>query len=104
MGLVLLCLSSQGGEIVEYLGIDPELIRVIPLGVDTAFFNTEHDEEAHAVLESYGIPEEFILFVGSGDPRKNFAALVNAAEKTQCQFSLISVGWSGWSSGHEKNH
>ncbi len=89
-------------EMVEYLDINPELIRVTPLGVDTDVFNPEHDEEAQAVLESSGIPEEFILFVGSGDPRKNFDALVNAVEKTQCQLPLVSVGWSGWSSGHEK--
>ncbi len=90
-------------EMVECLDIDPEQIRVTPLGVDADIFNSEHDEEAQAALDSSGVPEEFLLFVGSGDPRKNIDALIDAVEKTKCNLPLVTVGWSGWDSGHGRN-
>ncbi len=89
-------------EMVEYLKIDPELIRVTPLGVDAGIFNPVHDEEAQTFIECAGVPKKFIFFVGSGDPRKNIDALVKAVGETKCRLPLVTAGWSGWSTGHEK--
>lgn len=83
-------------EIVEHLGIDSGQIRVTPLGYDAEVFNTSDDPDAQAILDRSGVPERFVLFVGSGDPRKNLQFAIAALERTTSGTPLVTVGWSGW--------
>ncbi|MCJ2164998.1 MULTISPECIES: glycosyltransferase family 1 protein [unclassified Pseudodesulfovibrio] len=84
-------------EMVEHLSIDPARIIVTPLGFDNTLFNEADDPEAQKVLVGAGMPEKFILFVGSGDPRKKLDLALAALEKSRNPLPLVTVGWSGWS-------
>ena len=89
-------------EMVEHLCLDPERIRVAPPGYDPALFNTGDDANAQRFLDQAGVPGRFILFVGSGDPRKNLASVPAALEAAGCDAPLVTVGWSGWHQGGER--
>ncbi|BCS89478.1 glycosyltransferase family 4 protein [Pseudodesulfovibrio sediminis] len=84
-------------EMVEHLGVAPEMITVTPLGVDPEQFNETPDPIAIQALDAFGLPDEFMLFVGSGDPRKNRELLVAALGAARTALPLVTVGWSGWS-------
>jgi len=83
-------------EMVKFLSIDPGLIHVTPLGVDKNIFNQIEDHDAQLFLESFDLPEEYILFVGSGDPRKNLDLVIEALKFARTSLPLVVVGWSGW--------
>ncbi len=83
-------------EITSLLQVDPDRITVTPLGVDHDVFNTGHDAEADAELERLGVPDTFVLFVGSGDPRKNLDVARQAVSRVSQRLPLVVVGWSGW--------
>lgn len=83
-------------EMIELLPVDPERITVTPLGYDPQLFNVTDDPEAQAMLGEAGVPREFVLFVGSGDPRKNLDALRAALKAAAVKTPLVTVGWSGW--------
>lgn len=83
-------------EMVEHLSIDPDLIYVTPLGFDSAIFNETNDQQAQTFLEQTGLPDKYVLFVGSGDPRKNLDRAVDALQSAQTNLPLVVVGWSGW--------
>jgi glycosyltransferase involved in cell wall biosynthesis len=72
-------------------------IFVIPAGVDRRFFYPRSPREVEAVRERYGLPSEYLLAVGSLQPRKNLSALL-AAWKTlsasRPQLGLAIVGAS----------
>jgi glycosyltransferase involved in cell wall biosynthesis len=57
-------------------------------------------DERNRVREKYGIPGEFIFFVGSFEPRKNIGTLVraymNLPETVKNQYSLVLAGGKGW--------
>jgi alpha-1,3-rhamnosyl/mannosyltransferase len=86
-------------EIVDLLDFPEERITVTPLGVDHNTFNMNDDAEADHELNKLGVPEDFVLFVGSGDPRKNLDVARSAVGRVQHQMPLVAVGWSGWEPG-----
>jgi glycosyltransferase involved in cell wall biosynthesis len=70
-------------------------IFVVPAGVDRAFFYPRSLHEVQAIRERYGFPGEYLLAVGSLQPRKNLSALLAAWEPltaSRPQLSLAIVG------------
>lgn len=84
-------------EMVRNLAIDPASIVVTPLGVDPSLFNAEDDTAARLMLKRDGVPSEYLLFVGSGDPRKRLDHVLAAHADLGRELPLVVVGWSGWS-------
>ena len=86
-------------DLVEICGADEERITVIPHGVDDEFFEATpaQKEVAHTRHE---LPDRYLLFVGSMEPRKNLSGLLEAfarlPEKTQQTVPLVIVGATGW--------
>jgi glycosyltransferase involved in cell wall biosynthesis len=89
-------------EIVQWLGVEPERIAVVPLGVDPAFRPTAPgDPAADAVRERYQLPASYILAVGSVEPRKNLTRLLEAVRLLRSRpgtrdVTLVHAGPEGW--------
>jgi glycosyltransferase involved in cell wall biosynthesis len=79
--------------------IDPEKIEVIPEGVEPRFRpDIEHDVVAD-VRRRLGLPERFVLSVGTIEPRKNHATLVEAFASLRDRHpdvGLVIAGGRGW--------
>ena len=72
-------------------------VDVIPEGVSAAFQPLPPEPLAEA-RQRYDLPERFILFVGTLEPRKNLATLVDAWEalpKSDRPDLVVAGGW-GW--------
>jgi glycosyltransferase involved in cell wall biosynthesis len=65
-------------DLVETYGLDPARVSAIPLAVSPRFRPVEDAGELARVRERYGIAGEYVLAVGSIQPRKNLARLVRA--------------------------
>jgi glycosyltransferase involved in cell wall biosynthesis len=74
-------------DAVRFCGVKEETVRVIHEGVSASF----QPASAQAIIEcrrKYRLPERFILFVGTIEPRKNLEALLDAHEllkRRSCQ-------------------
>lgn len=89
-------------DVVRHIdGVDPDRIRVIPLGIDERF-DPVAAERAAEVAEGLGIPGPYILYVGNIDPRKNVDLLVRCfAERIdEVEEHLVIAGPLGW--GYEE--
>jgi alpha-1,3-rhamnosyl/mannosyltransferase len=89
-------------EIVALLGIAPERITAVPLGVSDCF-RPRTPEECRLVLASHGLPYAgYLLAVATLEPRKNFEGLLNAFASLPAglrkRFPLVIVGARGWRS------
>ena len=75
-------------------------IKIISNAADKRFFEKEKKEEFLRVQEKYQLPKNFILSVGTLEPRKNMINLIKAffllPEKIKKDFSLVLVGAKGW--------
>jgi len=89
-------------EITRLLGIPPERIDIIYHGVEPAF-RPLPTGEVEAFRQHQGLPERFVLFVGTLEPRKNLVRLVEAFAQfrrqeaaSQGQVKLVLAGGRGW--------
>jgi len=65
-------------DIIEQLGISPEKISVVHHAIKTIFRPNKSEVLLKAVRRQYHLDDEFILGIGSADPRKNIVGLVHA--------------------------
>ncbi|GMU22546.1 MAG: glycosyl transferase [Phycisphaerae bacterium] len=90
-------------EMVDLLGINPERITAIPLGV-RAVFHPRPAEAVEAWRKSRGLSGGYVLFVGTHEPRKNLPGLLVAygrlPESLRRRFPLVIAGAGGWA--HER--
>lgn len=89
---LVLCPSRATRDDLADLGFAIDRIRVVPWGV-AAVRVTEHDLARVRTLHS--LPGEFVLFVGTLEPRKNLAGLV-AAMRSIPELPLVVAGAEGW--------
>ena len=75
-------------------------VTVTPLAADERFRADVPDAEVRAVRERYGLPESVVLAIGTIEPRKNFARLVQAYASLPAdvreQSGLVLAGKKGW--------
>ena len=90
-------------EIVEYLGIAPERIVVIHLGIDTDFASLANlVTSPPREIGGQSLDSPFILALGAGDPRKNTLSVIRVYA-SRCrdfpnQEKLVIVGLRDWRS------
>ncbi|MFC1811503.1 glycosyltransferase family 4 protein [Thermodesulfobacteriota bacterium] len=64
-------------SILKYFNVSTKKISVVFPGVDI-FFSPQNKSEIVRVGKAYNLPERYVLFVGSIDPRKNIIELIKA--------------------------
>ena len=85
-------------DVAEWLGVPLARIDLAYPGVD-ARFRPLPLEEVRAFRERLGLPERFILYLGTLEPRKNLPALVEAfalLRRDQPDLHLVLAGARGW--------
>lgn len=90
---LVLCPSTATMLDAERAGIEVERLRLVPWGVERHSV-TESDKVA--VRTKFGLPEEFLLFVGTVEPRKNLRRLADAVAKLGKPLPLVVAGAKGW--------
>lgn len=97
---ILTISESTKRDAVRLLGLDPNRIDVALPGVDAEFFQEVDAGALETFRRTKGLPEHFVLFVGTREPRKNIPSLLRAfgAAKRQLHFShkLVLAGGRGW--------
>ena len=90
-------------EVCEHLKTHPEKVFAIPEAARTCFSPLGFAQTAD-VRRSLGVGDEFLLTVGTLEPRKNLAVLVSAFEEVtrarpREDMQLVIAGGRGWLSG-----
>ena len=92
---VVLCSSQATMDDCVVAGLGADRLRLVPLGVATDRASTI---DIARVRRRYGLPDEYLLFVGTVEPRKNLRRLVAARSRVPGAPPLIVVGAAGWGS------
>jgi glycosyltransferase involved in cell wall biosynthesis len=86
-------------DIVAHFGLAPERITVIPNAVDERFHPPAPGDDLGAFRRERDLPERYVLFVGTLEPRKNLPRLIEAFPRIAREdddIGLAVVGASGW--------
>ncbi len=87
-------------DILELLAVPEDKVAVVYAGVEPRFRPVRDPARLAAVRERYHLPEFFVLFVGTIEPRKNLARLISAyaemRRQTGLPHALVLSGSKGW--------
>jgi glycosyltransferase involved in cell wall biosynthesis len=94
--VVIAVSESTKQDVVDQFHIPEEKVKVIYQSCDPLFFQNTKGEDP-SVLEKYGIPNEYLLYVGSVIPRKNLKTVCKAllALNPSLQVPIVVVGSGG---------
>jgi glycosyltransferase involved in cell wall biosynthesis len=95
----VICVSERSkADLVRLWGIQPAKVHVVYEAAD-AHFQPQPEERLTEVRERYGLPERYLLTVGTIEPRKNLDRLLDAVALLRRQGTdahLVVVGAKGW--------
>jgi len=87
-------------DAIRILRIPSEKIKTTALGVDSEFHPISNEKFINEIKQRYNLPEEFILYIATVEPRKNLALLLRSyariISKDQNFLPLVVVGQFGW--------
>jgi alpha-1,3-rhamnosyl/mannosyltransferase len=92
--------TNSKNEIHEQYKFDNDKIDIIFPIIDNKLFYKRSNLEIRQIKAKYGIFDDYILFVGNLEPRKNLITLLAAyeilPEKIQKKYALLLIGAKGW--------
>lgn len=93
---------STKADLINFYGAKEEKIAVVYHGVSPEFkVIGKTDVRLKAVKKKYALPDKFILYLGTVEPRKNILGLIRAFEvlkrgENRGDLNLVIVGGFGW--------
>jgi glycosyltransferase involved in cell wall biosynthesis len=92
--------ESTRQDVIRFFRAAPERVRAIHLGVDSRFTPRRDRAELAAFRAARGLPDEFILYLGTIEPRKNLVRLIDAYAELRrrgaAHVPLVLAGGPGW--------
>lgn len=101
--LILTDSKSTKGDIISFLKINPDKVKVIYLAAENLFKKLSETYINKEILKKYKIDKNYILSVGTIEPRKNFITLIKAFSHIKNNnpafyYKLVIAGRTGWKS------
>lgn len=94
--------ESTKKDLIKFYGADEKKIEVIYQAPNNEFRPMDrNNEKLSAFKKKHGLPDKFILFVGTAEPRKNIQSLISAYNKMRDEnrnisHGLVIAGQYGW--------
>jgi glycosyltransferase involved in cell wall biosynthesis len=79
-------------DLHEFLGVDPSKIVVVHQGCHPSFYREFSPEAIEEVRSKYGLPKEFLLFVGTLEKRKNAGLIIKALARLKSRLPVVLAG------------
>lgn len=90
---IIIAISEQTKrDLIEFLNVPEDKIRVIYQSCSPSFAHQSDYRYKDLVRKKYNLPENYILYVGTVEKRKNLVSLVEAIGKSSTQLPLVVVG------------
>jgi glycosyltransferase involved in cell wall biosynthesis len=96
---IVTCSEYSRQDIIDTYKVAPEKITTIPLAAADWFHPVTNETELNRISIKYGLPGDFLLGVGSVQPRKNLVRLIEAYSMLSDKRDLpplILVGKKAW--------
>ncbi len=91
--------GNTKNDIVDCYGINPDKIKVIYNGISDNFKVIDDIELQNEIRQKYSLPDKYILYVGTLEPRKNVPGLLKAFSLCLDElpgYKLVVAGSKGW--------
>jgi mannosyltransferase B len=99
--LIITISESAKNDIIKNLGVTEDKIEIVYPGIDLENYSQKYEkEELERIRKKYNLPSEYILYLGTIEPRKNIERIIKAfikyKEKVDDDLKFVIVGKKGW--------
>jgi len=99
--LIITISESAKNDIIKNLGVNEDKIEIVHPGIDLENYSQKYEkEELERIRKKYNLPSEYILYLGTIEPRKNIERIIKAfikyKEKVDDNLKFVIVGKKGW--------
>jgi glycosyltransferase involved in cell wall biosynthesis len=98
--MIIAVSDSTKQDAVELVGVPVERIQTVYPCINERFSNVLKEEEVQALRQKYGLTGEFLLYLGTLEPRKNIPTIIEAYDRLRQTYhvteKLAIVGSKGW--------
>jgi glycosyltransferase involved in cell wall biosynthesis len=87
------------GDVIEHLRVLPERVTTVHLAAGPVYRPISDRQEVRRAILRHGLPPDFVIFVGTLEPRKNVPTLLEAFRRLRDRgygVHLAIVGRKGW--------
>jgi glycosyltransferase involved in cell wall biosynthesis len=97
-GIIVAISESTKQDLVSFYKIDPNKIKVIYPGIDNKFRVISDKTKLIEIKDKYRLSDDFILYFGTIEPRKNILGLIKAFEEIKKEKfgKILDVNWQGF--------
>jgi len=92
--------ASTARDVAQFFGVPANKTTVVFPGVDAAYRPIRDESVLARFRAHHNLPERFMLFVGTLEPRKNLTTLLQAyaqfRQRTRTEYKLVLAGGKGW--------
>lgn len=93
--------NNSKSEIIKNLDISEDKIKIVPCGVYANQYSIDlDDEKKQEIKRRYSLPDKYLLYLGTLEPRKNIETIIKAysvfASKSKYDIGLVIAGKKGW--------
>ena len=89
----IIAISKQTrDDLVEFLNINPERIDIVYQSCHPEYFLQTNSQRKKEVKSQYNLPDQYILYVGTIEERKNLLGLIQARERANMNIPLVVAG------------
>ena len=99
--LILTISESAKSDIIKHFNVDEKKIEIVTPGIDLEkYLHNYTDIELENVRKKYKLPENYILYLGTIEPRKNIERTIKAfikyKKEVKDDLKFVIVGGKGW--------
>jgi glycosyltransferase involved in cell wall biosynthesis len=89
----IIAISEQTkSDLITYFGAEKEKIEVLYQGCNPVYFEQLNEERKTETARKYTLPQDFILYVGTIEERKNLLGILKALVSKNISLPLVVVG------------
>ena len=89
----IIAISNQTrSDLISFFNADPGKIEVVYQGCNPVFYEKASPEKKNHVKELYNLPENYILYVGTIEERKNLLQIIKARQENNIDIPLVVIG------------
>lgn len=90
-------------DLMKYHDVEENKISIVPPGIEYDFYKGGQDvssETQQEMQKKFDLPDKYILYLGTIEPRKNISSLIDAfmflPEEIRNEYKLVIAGGVGW--------
>ncbi|OFX38648.1 MAG: hypothetical protein A2X08_10645 [Bacteroidetes bacterium GWA2_32_17] len=89
---VIVVSQQTADDIQEFYKINSGKIKVVYQGCNPVFYNMVDDKIKSEIKNKFNLPDEFILYIGTIEERKNLLGIVKAIYSNKIEMPLVVIG------------